>query len=45
MGAVPKLALLFLSLAALLWLLLPLNRGESWAAWAILTNSVVTDLA
>jgi hypothetical protein len=23
--------------AALLWLLLPLNRGETWAAWAILT--------
>lgn len=22
---------------ALLWLLLPLNRGESWAAWAVLT--------
>ena len=22
---------------ALLWLLLPLNRGESWAAWAALT--------
>ncbi len=27
---------------ALLWLLLPLNRGEPWAAWAILTISVTT---
>jgi hypothetical protein len=24
---------------ALLWLLLPLNRGETWAAWAVLTVS------
>jgi hypothetical protein len=23
----------------LLWLLLPLNRGESWAAWAILSSA------
>jgi hypothetical protein len=27
---------------ALLWLLLPLNRGESWAAWAVLTISAST---
>jgi len=27
---------------ALLWLLLPLNRGESWAAWAALTISAAT---
>ena len=27
---------------ALLWLLLPLNRGESWASWAALTISAAT---
>jgi hypothetical protein len=27
---------------ALLWLLLPLSRGESWAAWAMLTISAAT---
>ena len=26
---------------ALLWLLLPLHRGEAWAAWAALTVSLV----
>ena len=26
---------------ALLWLLLPLQRGEAWAAWAALTVSLV----
>ena len=26
---------------ALLWLLLPLQRGEAWAAWAVLTVSLV----
>jgi hypothetical protein len=25
--------------ASLLWLLLPLNRGESWAAWALLSSA------
>jgi hypothetical protein len=29
---------------ALLWLLVPLNRGESWAAWAVLTISAATIL-
>ena len=29
---------------ALLWLLLPLNRGESWAAWAVLTITAATVL-
>jgi hypothetical protein len=27
---------------ALLWLLLPLNRGESWAPWAALTITATT---
>ena len=27
---------------ALLWLLLPLNRGEFWAAWAVLSISAAT---
>lgn len=29
---------------AVLWLLLPLNRGEAWAAWAVLTISAATIL-
>lgn len=29
--------------AALLWLLVPLSRGEAWAAWAALSISVVVD--
>ncbi len=28
----------------MLWLLLPLHRGESWAAWAILTTTASTIL-
>lgn len=27
---------------AVLWLLLPMNRGETWAAWAVLTISAAT---
>jgi hypothetical protein len=27
---------------AVLWLLLPLSRGETWAAWAVLTLSATT---
>ena len=27
---------------ALLWLMFPLNRGESWAAWAVLTIAAST---
>ena len=27
---------------AMLWLLLPMNRGETWAAWAVLTISAAT---
>ena len=27
---------------ALLWLMFPLNRGESWAAWAVLTIAATT---
>ena len=29
---------------ALLWLLLPIQHGESWAVWAALTVSLVVDL-
>ena len=29
---------------ALLWLLLPLQRGETWAAWAALTSNLATTL-